>query len=156
MECNKTNCKQVHNADHNDPEHCQLNTGLQPGVKKVDVFDWTSQSPDLNPTDYALHLLKIKLKREIPPQKSNNRKRLQKESKSKEETNNLVMSGLIQLLQRRDLFLFHYCSKWLCRSIFSFFLLRENFSLWFSEGITQWHLWFKSWPVDRTVSLTVS
>ena len=35
-------------------------------VKKWNVLQWPSQSPDLNPNEHALHFLKTKLKAETP------------------------------------------------------------------------------------------
>ncbi len=63
-------------------------------VKKWNILQWPSQSPDLNPTEHAFHLLKTKLKAERPTNKQQLKSAAVKawQSITKEETQSLVMS----------------------------------------------------------------
>ncbi len=88
----------------NDPKQCQNNKGVHQG-KKRKVLDWPSQSPHLNPVEYAFYLLKKRLKG-VTPQ---NWKRLRwKSGKASQKKNAKVwwcqwVTGLMQLLKAKDL-----------------------------------------------------
>ncbi len=53
----------------NDPKHTAKTTQEFLKVKKWNILQWPSQSPDFNPTEHAFHLLKTKLKAESPTNK---------------------------------------------------------------------------------------
>ncbi len=55
-----------------DPKYTAKAT--QKKVKKWNIVQWPSQSPDLNPTEHAFHLLKTKLKAERPGKAAQRRK----------------------------------------------------------------------------------
>ncbi len=63
-------------------------------LKKWNVLQWTSQSPDFNPNEHAFHLLKTKQKAERPTNKQKLKSAAVKVWKSItiEETQPLVMS----------------------------------------------------------------
>ncbi len=50
----------------NDPKHSAKATKEFIGGKKWKVLDWPSQSPHLNPVEYAFYLLKKRLKGVTP------------------------------------------------------------------------------------------
>ncbi len=54
---------------YDDPKHTAKVTQEFLKVKKWNILKWPSQSPDLNPTEHAFHLLKTKLKAERPTNK---------------------------------------------------------------------------------------
>ena len=49
---------------YNDPKHTVKATQEFVKAKKLNILNWLSQSPYLNPTEHTFHLLKIKLKAE--------------------------------------------------------------------------------------------
>ncbi len=53
----------------NDPKHTAKATQEFLKVKKWNIPQWPSQSPDLNPIEHAFHLLKTKLEAERPTNK---------------------------------------------------------------------------------------
>ncbi len=52
-----------------DPNHTAKATQEFLTVKKWNILQWPSQSPDFNPIEHVFHLLKIKLKAERPSNK---------------------------------------------------------------------------------------
>uniref|UniRef100_A0A8C4XER6 Intraflagellar transport protein 122 homolog n=1 Tax=Erpetoichthys calabaricus TaxID=27687 RepID=A0A8C4XER6_ERPCA len=78
----------------NDPKHTAKVTQEFIKAKKWKILEWPSQSPDLNPIDYAFHLLKTKLHTERPTNKQQLKAAAVKawQSIKKEETQHLVMS----------------------------------------------------------------
>ena len=52
-----------------DPKHTEKTTRDFFKAKKLNIFQWSSQPADLNPTERALQLLKTKLKTERPIKK---------------------------------------------------------------------------------------
>ncbi len=69
-------------------------------VKTWNILPWPSQSPDLNPTEHAFHLLKTKLKAERPTNKQQLKSAAVKawQSITKEENQSLVMSMSSRLM----------------------------------------------------------
>ncbi len=63
-------------------------------LKKCNIQQWPSQSPDLNPTEHAFHLLKTKLKAERPTNQQQLMSAAAKtwQSITNEETQSLAMS----------------------------------------------------------------
>lgn len=53
----------------NDPKHKAKATQEFLKANKWDILHWQSQSPDLNSTEHAFHLQKIRLKAERPANK---------------------------------------------------------------------------------------
>ena len=78
----------------NDTKHTAKTTKECFKSNKWNVMQWPSQSPDLNPTEHAFHLLKTKLKGKCPK----NKQELQSvaaeawQSVTRDETQRLVMS----------------------------------------------------------------
>jgi len=61
--------------------------------RKICEILWMAESPDLNPIEYAFHLLKAKLKEERPTNKKLKTARVKaRQSITKEETKSLVIS----------------------------------------------------------------
>ncbi len=52
-----------------DPKHTAKATQEFLKVKKLNILQWPSQSPDFKPIEHAFHLLKTKLKAERPTNK---------------------------------------------------------------------------------------
>ncbi len=77
-----------------DPKHTAKATQEFLKVKKWNILQWPSQSPDLNPTEHAFYLLKPKLKAERPTNKQQLKSAAVKawQSITKEETQSQVMS----------------------------------------------------------------
>ncbi len=78
----------------NDAKHTAKATQGFLKVKKWNILQWPSQSPDLNPIEHAFHILKTKLKAERPTNKQQLKSAAVKawQSITKEETQSLVMS----------------------------------------------------------------
>ncbi len=75
----------------NDPKHSAKTTKEFIRGKKWKVLDWPSQSPHLNPVEYAFYLLKKRLKGVTPPKLKEAAVKAWK-SITKEECKSLVMS----------------------------------------------------------------
>ncbi len=78
----------------NDPKHTAKATKEFLKGKKWTVMQWPSQSPDLNPIEYAFHLLKTKLKGKCPKNKQELKTVAVEawQSITRDETQRLVMS----------------------------------------------------------------
>ncbi len=79
-----------------DPKYTAKAT--QKKVKKWNIVQWPSQSPDLNPTEHAFHLLKTKLKAERPTDKQQLKSAALKawQCSTKEKTPSLVMPSRLK------------------------------------------------------------
>ncbi|CAJ0943504.1 unnamed protein product [Ranitomeya imitator] len=79
----------------NDPKHKAKATQEFIKAKKWNIFEWPSQSSDLNPIEHAFHLLKTKLQTERPTNKQQLKTTTVKawQSIKKEETQRLPSRG---------------------------------------------------------------
>ncbi len=60
----KVDWTRLHSTSGNDPKHIAKATQGFLKVKKWNILQWPSQSPDFNPIEHAFYLLKTKLKAE--------------------------------------------------------------------------------------------
>ncbi len=76
-----------------DPKHTAKATQKFLKVKKWNILQWPSQSPDFNPIEHAFHLLKTNLKAERPTNKQQLKSAAVKawQSITKEETQSLLI-----------------------------------------------------------------
>ena len=84
-----------------DPKHTTKATRELLKAKKLNVFKWPSQSPDLKPTEFAFPFLKTNLQAERPMNKQQVKVAAVKawQSISQEEAQHLVMSMGTRLKQ---------------------------------------------------------